>query len=117
MGASLGGYIRRHWRGENSLAYAFWINFLIAVLLAHTILERFSFLGPGLLYHNLAILLAITLFPFLLVWSSVGVWRSARASIMAARAAEPPHSTWWGYAARIAAIVISILAFRDLLAR
>ena len=105
----------RHWRGENSLAYAFCFNHVVAVLVVHGLLESLFFAGLGTLTAGVAVLLAIFLYPLVLAWSAVGTWRSAATSIADARTAQPRQSTFWGYAAKVLIIYISLVTFLDLL--
>lgn len=115
MAASLRAYMGRHWRGENSLAYAFCFNYVVAVLIVHGFLEGLSFAGPGTLTAGVAVILVIFLYPLALAWSAVGAWRSAATSIADARAARPRQSAFWGYAAKVLIIYISLVTFLDLL--
>jgi ATP-dependent protease ClpP protease subunit len=97
-------YIVRHWRGENSLAYAYWVN---AVLLQIAIGAGVAFLAntttafsaPPRALACLALIAAVTL------WSLVGVWRSAGNSIEAAQRAAPRRTAVWAYIARVMVVI------------
>ena len=100
-------YVLRHWRGENSLAYAFWVNFVLGVFLAESIIVVLSIatldtvFDPGYLLYRLMRIAVLCV----MLWASIGVWRSAGASIASAGAAEPPRTTFWGYGARVALVL------------
>ncbi len=76
-------YIRRHWRGECSLAWSFWVNFLLLFFVLNY-LERFTL--PPYLRGELAVSVAVAGF-FLVVrlvvypWQVVGVIRACERRI------------------------------------
>lgn len=107
----LGGYIRRQWHGDNSLLFAFWVNFVLGVFLAQSVVALLYFAtevsAGGLGFLLIGILNVATL--CMMLWASVGVWRSAGASIAKARAAEPPRTLFWGYGARVALVLLLVV--------
>ena len=76
-------YVRRHWRGESSLAVSFWVNFLLLFCALHY-LERFTL--PPYLHGESVVTAAVAAF-FLLVrfivypWQVVGVIRACERRI------------------------------------
>lgn len=42
-------------------------------------------------------------------WAMIGIWRSATRSIERAKAAQPPRSAFWAYAAKLS-VVTGIVA-------
>jgi ATP-dependent protease ClpP protease subunit len=100
-------YFGRHWRGENSLAWAYWINlFLLNVVttISVTIIQKQTdFLDEWVPWALLSIsTIGIA------VWSCVGVWRSASVSIDSAKIKIPKRNTFWAYAAKTM-VVIGVL--------
>jgi len=100
-------YFGRHWRGENSLAWAYWINlFLLNAVTATSIAmiqkqtDFFDELVPWALLSISAIGIS--------VWSCVGVWRSATVSIDRAKTKIPKRNAFWAYAAKVM-VVIGVL--------
>lgn len=97
-------YIAAHWRGDNSLAYAYWVN---GVILQALINGAITYVSLKTTYLNDAVS-ALSVFVAVLVesvWALVGIWRSAGNSIDAARRAEPSGSAFWAYAARCMVIL------------
>lgn len=98
-------YLRKHWEGRCSLAWAYWVNgvlvqvayqgLLLALLQTTTLLHNVT-LGWG----AYALQLAIS------AWAVVGIWRSAGNSIDRAR--KEMRYPLWAYAAR-AAVVLGVL--------
>lgn len=78
------GYLRRHWRGQLSLATSFWLNGvltgLVLVPLVAYLLSRvaiWAVQGQQALIAASAVVVALA-FPWpLMVWQLVGIWRSA----------------------------------------
>lgn len=71
-------YLRRHWQGDLSLVRSFWLNsatVLAALVLLLAYADRLTLrdatLGPALA------LISLALFAPVMVWMSVGLWRSA----------------------------------------
>ena len=100
-------YIGRHWRGENSLAWAYWINLfllnLVTVILITMIQKQTDFLDEWVPWALLSIsTIGIS------VWSCVGVWRSATVSIDRAKIKIPKRNAFWAYTAK-AMVVIGVL--------
>ena len=101
-------YVLRHWRGENSLAYAFWVNFVLGVFLAESIVVVLSIatidtvFDPGYVVYRLMRIAVLCV----MFWASIGAWRSAGTSIASAGVAEPPRTTFWGYSARVTLVLI-----------
>lgn len=73
-------WIFKHWRGEYSLAYSFWVN-VVAINLAFTLPLRWASADYGVTdpltatrVHMMLIGVHVMIFP----WQFVGLWRSAR---------------------------------------
>ena len=69
----------RHWRGELSLGYAFWLNGFLGNIAVYIVvnLARAGLKGAGA-GTWLAVFLAVWAFKLgVLTWQSVGTWRSA----------------------------------------
>ena len=96
----LGAYIGRNWRGENSLIYAFWVNYFALGILVGFISNLWERGDPDNDAWAIGIALIIAEIAFV-VWAMVGVWRSAGREIDIARQAQPPRSAFWAYAARV----------------
>ena len=99
------GYLGRHWRGEFSLPYSYWVNFILPLFPLKDLL-RFAYYvrGYGLAPsetggHFLfgAAVLAALLFA---LWSLTGLWRSAGRSIRDGGGAS-------AYAARAAVCLVA----------
>lgn len=76
-------YLQRHWRGECSLAWAFWINFLL-LFFALNYLERFTlppYLHGELLVTVSAIVFFIVVRLLIYSWQVVGVIRACERQI------------------------------------
>jgi len=81
--APRGNYILRHWRGANSLAWAFWINGVALNLIVAIVVAVFK-AEPSFAtvlydpYVALPVLLAVSVFCIgMQAWQVVGIWRSA----------------------------------------
>jgi ATP-dependent protease ClpP protease subunit len=98
------GYIARHWHGENSLAFAYWIN---AVLLQFIIGMGFVYLSQQTQIFGtpLRVGLGLTFIAAVTVWALVGVWRSAGNSIRQANQMVPSRTAIWAYIARFMVLV------------
>ena len=97
----LRAYIGRHWRGENPLIYAFWVNYFalgILVQIISSLLERVAPDHGAWAIGMIALIIAEIAF---VIWAMVGVWRSAGREIDVARQAQPPRSAFWAYVARV----------------
>jgi hypothetical protein len=98
-------YIKRHWRGNLSLAQAFWVN-LVVLFLALGLLERFLF--PPYVENEIAVTTAVLVY-FVVVkliiypWQVVGVLRSCDLRI------KSDTGRLWATAAQVA-LVISLAA-------
>jgi GYF domain 2 len=75
------GYFVRHWRGELSLAMAYWASGILANLLIRSTDGAFDFFAERNDFSPApyaALSIAVALFGFVLtVWLFVGIWRSA----------------------------------------
>ena len=122
------GYFKRHWRGENSLGFAYWVN---GVLMTNGLgialgavfrAAELSLSDPAIAGDSAAVgedagalllmLLIIVVLLAQVTWALVGIWRSATRSIERAKAAQPPRSAFWAYAAKlsiVAGIAVSLL--------
>ena len=95
----LRAYIGRHWRGENGLAYAFWVNFVIAnavVMVMLDIVSRATIPEGAEGWLDLLYVGQIAVF----AWGIVGVWRSSGYAIAVAKHSRPPRVAFWAFAAR-----------------
>ena len=92
-------YALRHWRGENSLVYAFWVNQIVAMIVVNSVYGMLAYIFLKLGYAGLAPFAAayLSVIAFY-VWSIVGTWRSTSASIRHVRGVRFP---FWSYAARV----------------
>lgn len=94
--------VRKLWRGKYSLPQAFWIFYVglssLSIVVAMPILAISMNVSDRLYsfaYEAIAIIRII-----LLIWTSVGVWRSARSYV-----ASPVRiSQIWGYVARVTVV-------------
>ncbi len=98
-------YIKRHWRGNLSLAQAFWVN-LVILFLALGLLERFIF--PPYVENEIAVTTAVLVYCVVVKliiypWQVVGVLRSCDLRI------KSDTGRLWATAAQIA-LVISLAA-------
>ena len=74
-------YIKRHWRGELSLAQAFWVNGALLGMALNFLVGVFNYVGitDGMHWH-MRVIMVIVLPAILItvgVWQIVGIWRSA----------------------------------------
>ena len=74
-------YIKRHWRGELSLAKAFWVNGALLGMAMNFLFGVFNYAGLTDGMHWQARVAVVILLPAILitvgVWQIVGIWRSA----------------------------------------
>jgi hypothetical protein len=93
------GYIARHWHGEQSLAWSYWINnIVLATPLALGLTGLMSWIsakGDSLQVSSIVLLLGFPLLMALDVWCIVGAWRAAAAYLF------DGGSRLWGWLARI----------------
>ncbi len=76
------GYIRDHWRGEHSLAWSFWVSFVLLSVITYAIQELTSRLIPEphtLLYISLVefVVFRVLIYP----WQAVGVLRACERAL------------------------------------
>lgn len=94
-----GSYLRRHWRGELSLARSYWLNnVVLATPLALGLTGLMSWIsvkGDSLQVSAIVTLLGFPLLMALDVWCIVGAWRAAAAYL------REQGSLLWGWLARI----------------
>ena len=112
------GYIRRHWRGENSLPFAYWVNGvlltnLLGIVFGSVLITQEMGLDDTAADDEVAgvLLLFLLIVVILLaewIWAITGTWKSAANYIASAQAAEPKRSGFWGYAAKIS-IVLGVI--------
>ncbi len=101
-------YLARHWRGELSLPWSYWVNGVLGSIAATIIIVALS---EGVMFKDefrpalaLIIILAIWMTAMsLTVWQSVGVWRSATTY-----ASRHGRSYWGG----LAKFMVCIAALR-----
>jgi len=105
------GYIRRHWRGELSLATSFWINvFLIDVILKSAELISAAFV------HKLPTGTHVTIIhnPFVIMilypWQIMGLWRSCECHI------ETTGKRFWARTAQVFVVLGFIATLSHLVA-
>jgi len=93
------GYIARHWHGEQSLAWSYWINnVVLATPLALGLTGLMSWIsakGDSLQISSIVLLMGFPLLLALDVWCIVGAWRAATAYLYAG------GFRLWGWLARI----------------
>lgn len=75
-------YLVRHWRGDSTLATAYWINGGLVTVIGPALLKNLggallSNVSPGLQRAAWLLLFAWSAALVVLVWSYVGIWRSA----------------------------------------
>ena len=98
-------YLKQHWRGEISLARAFWVN-LVVLFVALGLLERFVF--PPYIENEIAVTTAVLIYIvvvklFIYPWQVVGVLRVCDLRI------QSNSGRSWATAAQIA-LVMSLAA-------
>ncbi|MFC1793812.1 hypothetical protein ACFL3Q_09530 [Planctomycetota bacterium] len=98
------GYIRKHWRGELSLAVSFWIN----VFLVDLFLKLVEVLSAEFIHSPLTIARATTIYnPFVITilyaWQIIGLWRSCNRHI------EATGKRFWARTAQ-AIVVLGFIA-------
>jgi hypothetical protein len=93
------GYVARHWLGEQSLAWSYWINnVVLATPLALGLTGLMSWIsakGDSLQVSSIVLLLGFPLLMALDAWCIVGAWRAATAYLY------DGGSRLWGWLARI----------------
>ena len=103
-GRGMSTYIGRHWRGENSLAYAFWVNCILGNIAIRVIAYVLSDLVvPAMSQDDVSQLEGLFYAAQIafIAWALVGVWRSAEHVIAVARHTQPPRFAFWAHAARV----------------
>lgn len=96
-------YIKTHWKGENSLAWAYWVN---GALLNGIVSIAITLGDKGqIITHWLSWLLVTIGVVTMSIWSAVGIWRSASQSIERNKASVPKQTTFWAYAAKLMVIL------------
>ena len=92
-------YLLRHWNGEFSLAWAWWVNgalFNVILMILDSILTDAAILeNPwiGLAY--------MILFLIVYVWQIIGIYRSAENYVYEAQGQLPRKSVFWARAAQV----------------
>ena len=88
-------YFLKHWRGNNSLAWAWWVNGLLANILLLMLVQfiKPDFNGPWFLLFSIIIGILFYL------WQFVGTCRSADKAISNAQSQLPRKSAFWPRAA------------------
>ncbi len=77
-------YIRKHWRGQLSLAVSFWINLFllnIVILLFWTLLGYSDILKNPVISARVIIIFAAFVFLIVYPWQIIGLWRSCNRHI------------------------------------
>lgn len=102
-GEASSNYLVRHWRGQNSLPFSYWINGS-AITIGLGLLVSFLLSAIEASAASLRLFAAFGLFSILLlsgvwVWSAVGIWRSAT---------RHPHRGGSGGWAAVAKIMVAI---------
>jgi len=97
------GYIAKHWRGQLSLPVSFWLNSLLASLIAFLIVAAINASIAGSLDPVLVLLAIVSMYCILMtitVWQVTGTWRAAENY-------KKRTGRWgWTVAAQIAVIVV-----------
>ena len=94
-------YFTRHWKGENSLVWAYWVNGValnLVVLFLMTIISETEGFG----FNGLIVILMLV-YP-LLIWSWVGIWQSAGNYLNQSKL-DFTKSPTWAYLARFGVIL------------
>jgi len=79
-GSAAAGYIKKHWRGELSLPVSFWLNSLLANVVAFSLVAVINAAIQDSLNPVLILLALVSMYALLLtitVWQITGTWRSA----------------------------------------
>lgn len=99
-------YIRKHWRGELSLAVSFWINLFlpnIAFMLFDTWLTQNSIIEHPQIAGRVTIIYAIVRLGLVYPWQIIGLWRASKRHI------EATGKRFWARTAQVL-VVLGILA-------
>ncbi len=103
------GYLKRHWKGENSLPFAYWVNLVLLGVLYNAILAV-----PGFekLLESLPAWIAFVIVTFsITIWQMVGAWRSATNYSEQAITDRTKKPFWAGLAKFMVAIgVLKVIA-------
>ena len=114
-------YFQAHWRGEQSLAWSFWINGVVLTVLGQfgitAIIESVYDSGIGLQAATVTTLLLILLAVICTVWQFVGIWRSAsRTSVTTQRSFWPGVAKFMVVLVVFTATMQTVTATTDLVA-
>jgi len=77
-------YILRHWNGENTLAYAYWVNNValsVILIIAVKILSNTQEIQSIYLSASLGLIYYLIIFPVFWVWVCKGLWETTRKRI------------------------------------
>lgn len=105
--------IKEIWRGEQPLAFTFWVVNVLGGAIMNLIASYIETAGYAESENGLIIIALLLFFLFLLayvVFSQVSVWRSASNYIDDAKNSQIIGSTspFWGYVAKITVISVCI---------
>lgn len=98
-----GSYIARHWRGEQSLVWSYWVNNVALAtplaLMLTGLMSWISVKGDSLQINAIVLLVGFPLLVALNVWCIVGAWRAAHNYL------HDGGSPLWGWLARITLVL------------
>lgn len=99
LDATGANYFARHWRGQLSLPLSYWVNGMVGTAAAHIVVFLSAFVLSALDLYPGELVFLVALFP-LLLWQSVGIWRSATNY----REAKPTK-IWGGFAKAVVILI------------
>lgn len=92
-------YIARHWRGQNTLIWAYWVNLVVVGIFLNGAISYLD-KSTNMLGEITPYLIIVTLVILISVWGWIGVWKSANKYIELAKNAVPKKLAFWGYTAQ-----------------
>ena len=96
-------YLLKHWNGEFSLAWAWWVN---GALFNVILISLDSILTDAAILENPWIVLAyMILFLIVYVWQIIGIYRSAENYVYEAQGQLPRKSVFWARAAQVMVVL------------
>lgn len=106
-------YIRRHWRGELSLAVSYWVNIFLFGLIVVVVQTSFLEFSPIENPLHAARLVVLSVLPYLLIcypWQVVGVWRACRRRI------ATRNRTFWAHVVQLVVALGCFFTFLQVVA-
>ncbi|HYW59674.1 MAG TPA: GYF domain-containing protein [Xanthobacteraceae bacterium] len=105
------GYVGRHWRGDFSLGFSYWVNgpvVTIAITIVVLLVAARAEANLGSAVWLIGLSAMILTLPFVTVWQFVGIWRSA------SRHTGRGGRRGWAIAAKIAVVLGALRSIVDL---